>query len=101
MPQDFSITHLVLSTQRTELEVSARELDAKMSTAHAAETGVQAPLGRSSLREMLEGAIGETHALVQIGQDDVLKVTGRILALETQTADLDLQLGAGWEDLPL
>jgi|EndMetStandDraft_3_1072993.scaffolds.fasta_scaffold221833_2 hypothetical protein len=101
MSQDFSITQLVLSTQRTELEVSARELDAKMSTAHAAETGVQAPLGRSSLREMLEGAIGETHALVQIGQDDVLKVTGRILALETQTADLDLQLGAGWEDLPL
>lgn len=101
MSQDFSITQLVLSTQRTELEVSARELDAKMSTAHATETGVQAPLGRSSLREMLEGAIGETHALVQIGQDDVLKVTGRILALETQTADLDLQLGAGWEDLPL
>lgn len=101
MSQDFSITQSVLSTQRTELEVSARELEAKMSTAHAAETGVQAPLGRSSLREMLEGAIGETHALVQIGQDDVLKVTGRILALETQTADLDLQLGAGWEDLPL
>lgn len=101
MSQDFNITQLVLSTQRTELEVSARELEAKMSTAHAAETGVQAPLGRSSLREMLEGAIGETHALVQIGQDDVLKITGRILALETQTADLDLQLGAGWEDLPL
>lgn len=101
MSQDVSITQLVLSTQRAELEVSARELDAKMSTAHAAETGVQAPLGRSSLREMLEGAIGETHALVQIGQDDVLKITGRILALETQTADLDLQLGAGWEDLPL
>ena len=101
MSEDFSITQLVLSTQRTELEVSARELDAKMSTAHSAETGVQAPLGRSSLREMLEGAIGETHALVQIGQDDVLKVTGRIMALETQTADLDLQLGAGWEDLPL
>lgn len=101
MSQDFSITQLVLSTQRTELEVSARELEAKMSAAHAAETGVQAPLGRSSLREMLEGAIGETHALVQIGQDDVLKVGGRILALETQTADLDLQLGADWEDLPL
>jgi hypothetical protein len=101
MSEDFSITQLVLSTQRTELEVSARELDAKMSTAHSAETGVQAPLGRSSLREMLEGAIGETHALVQIGQDDVLKVTGRIMALETQTADLDLQLGSGWEDLPL
>ncbi|MCK2034698.1 hypothetical protein KZC51_01000 [Microbacterium sp. SSW1-49] len=101
MSEDFSITQLVLSTQRTELEVSARELDAKMSTAHSAETGVQAPLGRSSLREMLEGAIGETHALVQIGQDDVLKVAGRIMALETQTADLDLQLGSGWEDLPL
>ncbi|PQZ54783.1 MULTISPECIES: hypothetical protein [unclassified Microbacterium] len=101
MSQDFSITQLVLSTQRTELEVSARELELKMSTAHAADTGVQAPVGRTSLREMLEGAIGETHALVQIAQDDVQKIAGRLLTLETQTADLDLRLGAGWEDLPL
>lgn len=101
MSQDFSITQLVLSTQRTELEVSARELEAKMSTAHAADTGVQAPVGRTSLREMLEGAIGESHALVQIGQDDVQKIAGRLLTLETQTADLDLRLGAGREDLPL
>lgn len=50
---------------------------------------------------MLEGAIGETRALVQIGQGDMQKVVGRMLMLETQTADLDLQLGAGWEDLPL
>ncbi|MFF3026873.1 hypothetical protein [Microbacterium sp. NPDC057944] len=101
MSEDFSITQMVLSTQRTELEVSARELDSKMSAAHSAETGVQAPVGRSSLREMLEGAIGETRALVQIGQDDVMKISGRIQQLETQTADLDLRLGAGWEDLPL
>lgn len=101
MTQDFSITLLVLSTQRTELESSARELESKMSKAHTAETGVLAPVGRSSLREMLEGAIGETRALVQIGQDDMQKVVGRMMMLETQTADLDLQLGAGWEDLPL
>ena len=101
MPQDFRITQHALSTQRMELESSARELESKMSTAHSAETGVQAPVGRTSLREQLEGAIGETHALVQIGQDDAQKIADRILLLETQTADLDLRLGAGWENLPL
>ena len=101
MTQDFSVTQFVLSTQRTELEVSARELDNKMVAAHSSETGVRTPLGRTTLRELLEGAVGETRALVQLGQDDVMSIAGRIMTLETQTADLDLRLGAGWEDLPL
>lgn len=101
LTQDFSVTQLVLSTQRTVLEVSSRELENKMIEAHSSETGIEAPLGRTILREMLEGALGETRALVQLGQDDVMSIAGRIMTLETQTADLDLRLSAGWEYLPL
>ncbi|REJ03944.1 hypothetical protein DY023_16655 [Microbacterium bovistercoris] len=91
----------MLSTHRSELEIAARELGSQMDTAHASDTGVKAPVGRTSLREMLEGAIGESRALVLAGQDDVGKVVARLMNLETQSQELDLRLGAGWEDLPL
>lgn len=101
MTQDYSIALLALSTQRMELETAARELSSDLDAAHSAETGVQAPVGRTSLREMLEGAVGEARANVSAGRDDVGHVINRIMNIENQSQDLDLRLGSGWETLPL
>jgi len=98
---DVNVTYSVLYTQRLALEVAARDLTDSMDSAHDTDTGVQAPVGRTSLREMLEGALGETRAHVELGGHDVQVVMGRILDIETRTEELDIRLGAGWENLPL
>ncbi len=101
MSADISITYLALSAQRDALEVAARDLGSAMDSAHGAETGVQAPVGRTCLRETLEGAIGTTRAQLRLAEEDVSKVTARVMAIETEIAELDLRLGVNWEDLPL
>ena len=101
MADDFSVVVLALSSQRSELEIAVRELGSTMDSVHASETGVQAPVGRTSLREMLEGAIGATRAQIRLGEDDTQTVIARLTNLEYQTQELDLALGSGWEDLPL
>ncbi len=101
MAEDVSVTYSALYTQRLALEVAARDVADAMDSAHSTDTGVQAPVGRTSLREMLEGALGETRAHVELGEHDVQVVMGRIRDIETQTEELDIRLGAGWEDLPL
>ena len=101
MTHDFSVALLALSTQRTELEIAARDLGGKMDTVHSSETGVLAPVGRTGLREMLEGALGEARAHVRLGEDDISTLVSRITIVETQSQDLDLRLGTNWEALPL
>mgnify|MGYP001585586804 CR=1 FL=1 len=101
MTDDFSITLAALSAQRTELEIKTRELRYKMRDCHIAAAGASAPLGRTSLRDALEATIGETRALIKISDDDVGHVVNRLAILETETENLDLRLGAEWEDIPL
>lgn len=101
MAEDVSVTYSALYTQRMALEAASRDLTDSTDSAHDTDTGVQAPIGRTSLREMLEGALGETRAHVELGEHDVQVVMGRIRDIETQTEELDIRLGAGWEDLPL
>jgi len=72
-----------------------------MESAHGTETGVQAPVGRTSLRESLEGAIGATRAQLRLGEDEVAGMTERLLTIETQVEELDLRLGSGWEEISL
>lgn len=92
---------MVLSAQRAALEVAARNLESSADSAHAADNGVMAPMGRTTLRELFEGAVGETRAHLQLSEADVQVAITRLTAIETQTQALDLRLGSGWTDLPL
>lgn len=98
---DVAIAYLSLSTQRVELEIAARELDGRLRTVHDAETGVGAPQGRTSLRDLLESAIGETAATLALCDSDVQTLTLRMQTVETSAQELDLELGPDWETIPL
>lgn len=101
MAPDVSYTYIALAAQRAALTTAVDDLADAMESAHGTETGVQAPVGRTSLRESLEGAIGATRAQLRLGEDDVAGMTDRLLTIETQVEELDLRLGSGWEELSL
>lgn len=101
MAPDVSYTYIALAAQRAALTTAADDLAGAMESAHGTETGVQAPVGRTSLRESLEGAIGATRAQLRLGEDDVAGMTDRLLTIESQVEELDLRLGSGWEELSL
>lgn len=101
MAQDVRYAYAALSTQRAALTTAAIDLVDAMESAHGTETGVQAPVGRTSLRESLEGAIGSTRAQLRIGEDEVASMIDRLLTIETQAEELDLRLGSGWEEISL
>lgn len=89
-----------LFAQRLALVTSAGKLSETLRSIHDTETGICAPLGRTSLRDLLESAIGETEALISLCADDVLTLSERMYTVENQARDLDLRLGSGWEQLP-
>ena len=101
MSEDVRITYAVLSAQRGELVTAARDLESSLESAHGSDTGVRAPVGRTGLRESLEGAIGAVRARIRLGSDDVGTVANRLEIIELEVEDLDLTLGSGWKDLPL
>lgn len=101
MPDDFSVTYAALAAHRAALVTAARDLEDSLETAHGSDTGVQAPVGRTGLRESLEGTIGAVRARLRVGSEDVGTVSTRLESLEFQVEELDLSLGSGWKDVPL
>ncbi|PRB04324.1 hypothetical protein [Microbacterium sp. MYb64] len=99
MTADFEVVRSELGIQRQYLDVGVGTVGSVLETVHNADTGVQAPHGRTSLRELLEGAIGETHALIEVAKADVQSLSWRISDLGYQVEELDVRLGSGWETL--
>lgn len=99
MSEQFGVVYTALWNQRTALEAASFDIGGAMESAHGSETGVQAPVGRTGLRESLEGTIGSIRAQLRLYEDDVTNVATRLQTIESQVQDLDVSLGSGWEEV--
>lgn len=100
MAKDFEVAVDALTDQRTQLETDLSNLQMDMHSARISDVGVGAPHGRTILRELLEGAVGEASAHVDRSAENIGSVIARMYNLESQAEELDLELGARWTDLP-
>lgn len=66
-------------------------------SAWVAETGVGNPCGRTSLRVMLENAIGAIRMDARTHAVSALEVQQRLVDIVQAFDDLDVALGAGWD----
>ena len=100
MAHDFYAAADALSNQSGQMSVALVVLQQKLDDAQNTENGIETPIGRSSLRDLLDQEITATRAQLDVSAEDVTNVLGRMIALKDQAEALDLRLSAAWQDLP-
>lgn len=63
----------------------------------ARDTGVGNPVGRTSLRVMLENALGQAMLDARAQHLAAVGITDRLMAINESFEDLDVSLGSGWD----
>ncbi|UPL14641.1 hypothetical protein KV396_09185 [Microbacterium galbinum] len=63
----------------------------------ARDTGVGNPVGRTSLRVMLENALGQASMEAKAQHLDGIAIGDRLKSINDSFDDLDVSLGAGWD----